>query len=75
MDDRRKVPRKRVLKEGKIVYADGLPKSKLARDPLYVLGDPNGILPEPEPPQLWRQTPVRDPETQRIIFCEWTRLR
>ena len=24
MDDRRKVPRKRVLKEGKIVYADGL---------------------------------------------------
>ena len=24
MDDRRKVPRRRVLKEGKIVYADGL---------------------------------------------------
>jgi hypothetical protein len=24
MDDRRKTPRKRVLKEGKIVYADGL---------------------------------------------------
>jgi hypothetical protein len=24
MDDRRKIPRRRVLKEGKIVYADGL---------------------------------------------------
>ena len=32
------------------MYAEGLPKSKLARDPLYVLGDPNGVVPEPAPP-------------------------
>jgi sec-independent protein translocase protein TatB len=38
------------LPDNAIVYADGLPKSKLARDPLYVLGDPNGVVPEPEPP-------------------------
>src|SRR6185312_6273024 len=38
------------LPDNAIVYAEGLPKSKLARDPLYVLGDPNGVLPpEPEP--------------------------
>ncbi|MDB5218315.1 MAG: Twin-arginine translocation protein TatB [Myxococcaceae bacterium] len=36
------------LPDNAIVYAEGLPKSKLARDPLYVLGDPNGVLP-PEP--------------------------
>ncbi|MDB4934936.1 MAG: Twin-arginine translocation protein TatB [Labilithrix sp.] len=38
------------LPDNAIVYAEGLPKSKLARDPLYVLGDPNGVVPEPEPP-------------------------
>ncbi len=37
------------LPDNAIVYAEGLPKSKLARDPLYVLGDPNGVVPEPEP--------------------------
>jgi sec-independent protein translocase protein TatB len=38
------------LPDNAIVYAEGLPKSKLARDPLYVLGDPDGVLPpEPEP--------------------------
>ena len=38
------------LPDNAIVYAEGLPKSKLARDPLYMLGDPNGVLPpEPEP--------------------------
>lgn len=35
------------LPDNAIVYAEGLPKSKLARDPLYVLGDPNGVVPEP----------------------------
>jgi sec-independent protein translocase protein TatB len=37
------------LPDNAIVYAEGLPKSKLARDPLYVLGDANGVVPEPEP--------------------------
>lgn len=39
------------LPDNAIVYAEGLAKSKLARDPLYMLGDPNGVLPEePAPP-------------------------
>ncbi len=47
------------LPDNAIVYAEGLPKSKLARDPLYVLGDPNGVLP-PEP------EPEKAEETERI---------
>lgn len=41
------------LPDNAIVYADGLPKSKLARDPLYMLGDPNGVVPEPPPPPVF----------------------
>ena len=57
------------LPDNAIVYAEGLPKSKLARDPLYVLGDPNGVLPpEPEPEPAKAEEPERlDPseaETQ-----------
>jgi sec-independent protein translocase protein TatB len=38
------------LPDNAIVYAEGLPKSPLARDPLYVMGDENAELPpEPEP--------------------------
>lgn len=38
------------LPDNAIVYADGLPKSKLGRDPLYVLGDADAALPtEAEP--------------------------
>src|SRR6478672_10932663 len=33
------------LPDNAIVYAEGLPKSKLARDPLYMLGDPDGVMP------------------------------
>lgn len=36
------------LPDNAIVYAEGLAKGPLARDPLYVLGDANGELP-PEP--------------------------
>lgn len=36
------------LPDNAIVYAEGLPKSALARDPLYVLGDALAVLP-PEP--------------------------
>jgi sec-independent protein translocase protein TatB len=32
-----------------IVYADSFPKSDLARDPLYLLGDAGAALPVPEP--------------------------
>jgi hypothetical protein len=39
------------LPDNAIVYAQGLPRSKWATDPLYVLGDPNGVVPEPEPPR------------------------
>lgn len=38
------------LPDNAIVYAEGLPKSALARDPLYMLGDPDGVVPEPPPP-------------------------
>jgi len=41
------------LPDNAIVYAEGLPKSKLARDPVYVLGDPEGIVPEPPPPPVF----------------------
>jgi sec-independent protein translocase protein TatB len=43
------------LPDNAIVYAEGLPKSKLARDPLYMLGDPDGVVPEPEPPPAFAQ--------------------
>ncbi len=46
------------LPDNAIVYAEGLPKSKLARDPLYVLGDPEGVVPEPEPPPELSPTPL-----------------
>jgi sec-independent protein translocase protein TatB len=41
------------LPDNAIVYAEGLPRSPLGNDPLYVTGDPNGVVPEekkPEPP-------------------------
>src|SRR3954463_5434323 len=41
------------LPDNAIVYAEGLPKSKLARDPLYMTGDPNGVVPEPPPPPVF----------------------
>lgn len=35
------------LPDNAIVYVDGLPKTKFATDPLYVLGDPLGVVPLP----------------------------
>ncbi len=49
------------LPDNAIVYADGLPKSKLARDPLYVLGDPAGVVAEPLPPPTFGDD-LRTPE-------------
>jgi sec-independent protein translocase protein TatB len=37
------------LPDTAIVYEETLPRSALARDPLYVLGDANGTVPEPPP--------------------------
>jgi len=53
------------LPDNAIVYAEGLPKSKLARDPLYMLGDPNGVLPEPEP-EPEPAPPPAEPEPERV---------
>jgi hypothetical protein len=39
----------RALTDTAIIYAESFPKSALARDPLYLFGDPNAPLP-PEPP-------------------------
>ncbi len=53
------------LPDNAIVYAEGLPKSKLARDPLYMLGDPNGVLPpeaEAEPEPEPKPEPEAEPE-------------
>ena len=53
------------LPDNAIVYAEGLPKSKLARDPLYVLGDPNGVVPpEPEPKPEPELEPATDEEAK-----------
>ncbi len=39
----------RALPDTALVYAGTLPASALARDALYILGDPNGVVPEPAP--------------------------
>ncbi len=49
------------LPDNAIVYADGLARSKLARDPLYVMGDPEGVLPEEVPPPVFGED-LRPPE-------------
>lgn len=39
------------LPDNAIVYAEGLPKTDHAKSPLYVLGDPNGVIPEEPKPE------------------------
>jgi len=39
------------LPDNAIVYAEGLPRSALAKSPLYVLGDPDGVIPEEPKPE------------------------
>jgi hypothetical protein len=51
------------LPDNAIVYAEGLPKSKLGKDPLYVTGDPNGVIPEePKPIAMSEEEPLHDGE-------------
>jgi sec-independent protein translocase protein TatB len=57
------------LPDNAIVYVEGMPKSKLGTDPLYVTGDPNGELPPDPPKPEWAQqeeeTPAEpEPETK-----------
>ena len=40
------------------VYAEGFPKSKWATDPVWVLGDPNGVIPAPPP----KPEPAAEPD-------------
>ena len=47
------------LPDNAIVYAEALPRAPLARDPLYMTGDPDGVVPEPPPPQ-----PEPEPEPE-----------
>lgn len=39
------------LPDNAIVYAEGMPKTDHAKSPLYVLGDPNGVIPEEPKPE------------------------
>ncbi|MBX3185622.1 MAG: Sec-independent protein translocase protein TatB [Labilithrix sp.] len=43
------------LPDNAIVYAQGLPRSKWARDALYLLGDANAELPPEEEPKTFQQ--------------------
>ena len=54
IDHEREYPRDgadsyRALPDTAIVYAETLPISPHAKSPLYVTGDPNGVIPEPPP--------------------------
>ncbi|MBS2019424.1 MAG: twin-arginine translocase subunit TatB [Deltaproteobacteria bacterium] len=50
------------LPDNAIVYADGMPKTALARDPLYVLGDANGVVPEePKPEESEEEAAAGEP--------------
>lgn len=50
------------LPDNAIVYVDTLPKSTLARDPLYVVGDADAELPpEPEPTVEAEADPTEEP--------------
>jgi sec-independent protein translocase protein TatB len=69
VDREREFPREgadsyRALPDTAIVYAETLPKSPLAKSPLYLLGDANAILPpEPEPaagPEPEAETPAAE---------------
>jgi sec-independent protein translocase protein TatB len=62
------------LPDNAIVYLDVLPKSALARDPLYMLGDEAGVFPpEPEPPATPDETaPEPEPLAADVAAPEGT---
>jgi sec-independent protein translocase protein TatB len=49
------------LPDGATVYENSFPPSPLARDPLYVLGDADGVLPPEEPPPSPPPSPPASP--------------
>jgi sec-independent protein translocase protein TatB len=52
----------KALPDTALVYARTLPKSPLAKDPLYVTGDPDGVVPEDEPAPAAEAAPPASPE-------------
>jgi sec-independent protein translocase protein TatB len=55
----------RALPDTALVYAGTLPVSPLARDPLYVTGDPDGVVPEPPAaPATQADAPPGEPEPE-----------
>jgi sec-independent protein translocase protein TatB len=52
------------LPDNAIVYAEGLPKSPLGRDPLYVTGDEAGVLPPEPPPRTFGEEIEGDDEAE-----------
>ncbi len=60
------------LPDNAIVYAEGLPKSKLGHDPLYVTGDRNGeIPPDPPKPKFGEdEEPAAEPPTDERASSE-----
>jgi sec-independent protein translocase protein TatB len=57
-----------------IVYAKGLPPSPLAKDPLYILGDADAVIPpepEPEPePEPMPDVPVTDAPVADAVVAD-----
>jgi sec-independent protein translocase protein TatB len=43
------------LPDTAFVYAEGFPRSKYAEDPVWMLGDPNGVIEKPAPAEDRRQ--------------------
>jgi sec-independent protein translocase protein TatB len=76
IDRQREYPREgadgyKALPDTAITYADGFPKTSLARDPLYILGDPNGALPaEPAPVSPETATAVAATENAEAADAE-----
>ena len=62
------------LPDNAIVYAEGLPKSALFRDPLYRLGDADAELPvDPEPQPRPEVEPEEEPEEPKPVPAEEAR--
>jgi sec-independent protein translocase protein TatB len=58
----------RALPDTALVYAGTLPASSLARDPLYMTGDPEGVVPVAEPspaPPIEDAAPTGEPEQRQ----------
>jgi sec-independent protein translocase protein TatB len=57
------------LPDTAIVYDNSLPASALARDPVYVLGDPAAVVPEPVPPVLETEADIPADAPSRPVLA------